>query len=149
MAAGPTSIQVCLFNTSLLLLAKYQCIDGGCCPLGHYCGIKNGQFGCCSLAGPPCDTDPIPGCSVSCYGICCDLVQDIIGEPVCSPTVGAEGQASGLCTGVGPSSPLYTTLTSCPANEFSLCGGQCCPGGGGLICDNTSIPGAPFCNIPP
>ncbi|KAK2684444.1 hypothetical protein QWA68_016712 [Fusarium oxysporum] len=118
MAAGPTSIQVCIFDTSLLLLAKYQCIDGGCCPLGHYCGIKNGQFGCCSLAGPPCDTDPIPGCSVSCYGICCDLVQDIIGEPVCSPTVGAEGQASGLCTGVGPSSPLYTTLTSCPANEM-------------------------------
>jgi hypothetical protein len=52
MAAGPTSIQVCVFNTSLLLHAKYQCFDGGCCPLGKYCGIKNGQFGCCPLYVP-------------------------------------------------------------------------------------------------
>jgi hypothetical protein len=123
-----------------------QCADGGCCPIGDYCGIKEGMLGCCTF-DVPCDTAPIPGCSVSCYGICCDLVQDIIGEPVCSPTPGRQNQASGICTGVGPENPLYTTPTSCPGTEF-LCGPNCCPGDAGLVCDNTTIPGSPFCNIP-
>ncbi|KAK2684722.1 hypothetical protein QWA68_016418 [Fusarium oxysporum] len=98
--------------------------------------------------GSLCDKIPIPGCSVSCYGICCDVVQDIIGEPVCSPTAGAGGQESGICTGVGPTNSLFVVPTSCPGNEF-LCGASCCPNGAGLICDNTTIPNSPFCNIPP
>jgi len=90
-----------------------QCNDGGCCPLGEYCAIKHGTFGCCPLTGPQCDTEPIPGCSVSCYGICCDVIQGIIGEPTCSSTVGDGGQASGICTGPVPTGPLPTNPTSC------------------------------------
>lgn len=96
-----------------------QCNDGGCCPLGDYCALRNGQEGCCPL-GSLCDASPIPGCSVSCYGTCCDTVPNIIGEPVCSPTPGAGGQASGTCTGVAPSNPLYTLPgpSSCLAGEL-------------------------------
>jgi hypothetical protein len=122
-----------------------QCNDGGYCPVGDYCAIRNGAVGCCPI-GSLCDAVPIPGCSISYYGICCDYVQGLIGEPSCSPTPGAGGQASGLCTGVGPSSPLYT-LASCPAGQF-ICGQSCCPTGAGLICHNSTVPGAPFCNIP-
>lgn len=96
-----------------------QCNDGGCCAIGDYCAIRDGTLGCCPI-GSLCDASPIPGCSVysqslssvltvsSCYGICCDIIQDIIGENVCSPTTGDGGQASGVCTGVEPTSPLFT-----------------------------------------
>lgn len=96
-----------------------QCNDGGCCPIGDYSAIRDGSLGCCPI-GSLCDASPIPGCSVysperfefvdgrSCYGICCDIIQDLIGEKICSPTPGDGGQASGVCTGVEPTSPLFT-----------------------------------------
>jgi len=123
-----------------------QCINGGCCPVGDYCAIRNGQYGCCPI-GSECDNMPIPGCATSCFGICCDLVNGLIGQPSCSPTPGLGGQASGLCIGIAPSSPLYTPPTSCPANQF-LCGANCCSSNAGLVCDNVTIPGSPFCNVP-
>lgn len=94
-----------------------QCNDGGCCPLGDYCATRNGQLGCCPI-GSECDAMPIPGCSVSCFGICCDTVQGIIGVHVCSPTPGEGGQSSGLCIGVAPTSPLYLPPGSCPIGEL-------------------------------
>ncbi|KAH6871627.1 hypothetical protein B0T10DRAFT_260255 [Thelonectria olida] len=140
---GPKNCFTFLCPTSV------QCLDGGCCPLGDYCAIKGGILGCCSLTAPPCDTDPIPGCSVSCYGICCDLVQGIIGEPICSSTVGDGGQPSGICTDPPPpASGSLPTNSGCPGNEL-VCGVECCPSGAGLVCDNTTIPNQPFCNIPP
>lgn len=30
----------------------------------------------------------------------------------------------------------------------SLCGANCCPSNAGLVCDNVTIPGSPFCNVP-
>jgi hypothetical protein len=57
-----------------------QCNDGGCCPLGDYCAIRNGAVGCCPI-GSLCDAVPILGCSVSCYGICCHVVSGLVGEP--------------------------------------------------------------------
>lgn len=93
-----------------------QCDNGGCCPLGDYCAIRNGELGCCPI-GSECDASPIPGCDVSCYGICCDVVMGLIGEKVCSSTTGQGGQASGICTGVEPSSPLYTPV-GCSAGEL-------------------------------
>jgi hypothetical protein len=96
-----------------------QCNNGGCCSLGDYCAIQNGQLGCCPV-GSLCDASPIPGCSVSCYGICCDAVHTLIGELICSPTPGAQGEASGVCAGVEPTSPLFTPPTNNCDLSFEL-----------------------------
>jgi len=125
-----------------------QCDNGGCCPLGDYCAIKNGQLGCCPI-GSLCDASPIPGCGTSCYGICCDAIQTLIGQRICSPTPGPQGEASGVCMGVEPTSPLYTPPSNnCDLSVDFACGDECCPSNAGLECDNATIPGEPFCNIP-
>ncbi|KAK0829358.1 hypothetical protein LTR54_000022 [Friedmanniomyces endolithicus] len=123
-----------------------QCADGGCCMIGDYCAIRNGQLGCCPL-GSLCDVSPIPGCNLSCYGICCDLVQGLVGSTACSSTTGDGGQASGICTGILSDIAPYASPTSCPSGEY-LCGESCCPSNAGLICDNVTLPGQPFCNLP-
>ncbi|KAK0282277.1 hypothetical protein LTR35_000684 [Friedmanniomyces endolithicus] len=102
-----------------------QCDSGGCCAIGDYCAIRNGQLGCCPL-GSLCDVSPIPGCNISCYGVCCDIVQGLVGSTACSSTTGDGGQASGICTGI----------LSDIAHDA------------GLICDNVTLPGQPFCNLP-
>lgn len=61
----PTKTKVLKARTTFTFSCptSVQCDDGGCCPLGDYCAIRNGQLGCCPI-GSLCDASPIPGCTV-------------------------------------------------------------------------------------
>ncbi len=117
-----------------------ECGGGGSCLIGNYCAIKNGEVGCCPL-GSDCDRYPIPGCQVSCFGVCCDQRSDL-SSPICNPCVNAQFEYSGECK-----SGISTSTSPCASGDVP-CGKSCCPGGEGVICDNVTIPGNSFCNIP-
>ncbi len=111
-------------------------------PLSLHVGFRVGTNAWMVVAhkGSECDAVPIPGCAMwgfsqtstpeeehtdpllpssrSCFGECCDVFLDIVGEKVCSPTTGNGGQASGVCTGVLPTDPAYTPPPSCPLGEL-------------------------------
>jgi hypothetical protein len=131
-----------------------QCSDAGCCPIGSWCAIIEGQIGCCDLPiGKSCLAFPNANCNLPCGDICCDSWNGpdpnglLSGNVVCDPVPGVD-----LNTDWDDHTPAYrcqfeggpssATTAPCPSNS-PRCGGECCPTG--FIC-NTDIPGIAFCD---
>lgn len=132
-----------------------QCSDAGCCPIGTWCSVVDGQVGCCDLPiGKACLAFPSRNCQIQCGDICCDDFDGpdpnglLSGDVICAPVPGVDidrdwddhtpaFQCQFTSTGPAP------TPSHCPASAIR-CGFDCCPNDG-FIC-NTMIPGIQFCD---
>ncbi|MCJ1251993.1 hypothetical protein MMC30_009231 [Trapelia coarctata] len=127
---------------SFLCPTSIECPDAGCCPVGTWCTIVEGQFGCCDL--------PIDVCCDDWNGPDPNGLQQ--GQVTCAPNPDVsdinadwDDHIPGFrCQFSALSGAQTPTPLPCPGT-LTRCGGECCPSS--FIC-NKQIPGLEFCDPP-